>query len=150
MKCIRGESSQDSASSTLRKIEERICNPRTKHIHPVVAGTGAHGQFPRSPASMILLFYFQPCSWSRRARFSTPSTSPRKQRGKVFLGRWKRNGRGRGGSGGREKGGVGEDRWTKKVAYGVLHPLKVSYSSRGWVSTPVLLNSDPFILSHGR
>lgn len=104
MKCIRGESSQDSASSTLRKIEERICNPRTKHIHPVVAGTGAHGQFPRSPASMILLFYFQPCSWSRRARFSTPSTSPRKQRGKVFLGRWKRNGRGEGGERGKGKG----------------------------------------------
>lgn len=99
-----------------------ICKAGTKHIHPRGgAGTGAHGQFPRSPASMILLFYFQPCSWTRRARFDPPAPSfPEETKRKSLRERERKK---------KRKGGwgeAGEDQWTKKVAYGVLQPPKVS------------------------
>lgn len=107
--------------------------------------------FPGSPASMILLFYFQPCSWTRRTQFDPPSPQPasisscgnKEEKSRRGAGAWREGVRFPGFED--EEGRIWSPPTPPKVSpyiqKGVAISVTPPYPSQ---------NSDPFILSHGR
>lgn len=143
---------QDSASSTLRKIGEGEKNMQGRDKTYTPSRRSWHGRtwtvspVPSQHDSFILLSaVLLDTTCPIRPSSSVVSRGNKEEKSPWEREKEKKEGWVRGGRGGPmdEEGRI----WCP--------PTPESFSAKeereeGWLSTPVLLNSDPFILSHGR